>query len=157
MTKAQLTLYIDTNIKESAKASGLNLSAEFEEWLRIRLGNINEDRPKIDVDLEIAKHQAEIQKLKSQAELIKEEEFKIKEQEMVLDNIIDNMKKERITKTQKYPVILEWKDFINNKNYGIESRIHGIQFLFKQRFNKIINPLEAKELLEKRLKEKGLI
>lgn len=136
MTKSTLHLTIETNLIEIAKASGLNLSQEFEEWIKIRLGQIDDGKPIIDIDMEIAKYQAEIQKLKSQAELNKEIEFKGKEENMILDNSIDNM-----------------KQFEENLANPSDTRIHGIQFLMQKKFNKILNPLEAKELLLKRIKE----
>jgi hypothetical protein len=155
--KNHLTLYIRNDIKELAKNSGLNLSKEFEEWIKIRLGKMDEIKNDIDIDLEVAKHHAEIVKLQSQKELQTKQDFKDKEEDMVLDNIIDDMEKERTTKTDKYRIILEWKDFINHEIYGVDSHIHGIQFLFKKKFNKDLNPSEAKDLILKRLKEKGFI
>jgi hypothetical protein len=149
MVKGMLHLSIETDLIELAKQSGLNLSKEFEEWIKIRLGNIEEDKPTINVDLEIAKHQAEIQKLKNQAEIIKTQEMKGQEEIMVIDQQIANMEEFREGK--------EWKDFINDSRYGVESRIHGIQFLFQKKFNKVLNPLEAQELLENRLKERGFV
>jgi len=145
MTKVMLHLSIDPSLMELAKASGMNLSKEFEEWIKIRLGNINEDKPIVNIDLEIAKYRAEIQKLQNQAELAKEQEYKEQEEIMVIDGIIDN---ELTLKKPEQKI----EDLVLS-----DIRIHGAQFLFKQKFNKMLNPLEAKELLEKRMKERKLI
>jgi hypothetical protein len=150
-TDSLLHLSINPTLKKLAKQSGLNLSKEFEEWVKIRLGNIEEDKPIVNTELEIAKHQSEIQKhqseiqkLKSQAEFVKTEEMKAKEEVMVLDNMIDNE-----LKTFKSKAIT-WEEIVNEK-------IHGIQFLFQRKFNKTLNPLQAKELLLNRLKERKMI
>jgi post-segregation antitoxin (ccd killing protein) len=145
MTKSTLHLTIETNLIEQAKLSDLNLSAEFEEWIKIRLGNINEDKPLINTDLEIAKHMAEIQKLKNQAEIQEEQKSQEQEEVMVIDGIIDN----ELSTTKKDHPETTWDTII-------EDRIHGVQFLFQKKFHKQLNPLESKEFLENRLKERGL-
>jgi post-segregation antitoxin (ccd killing protein) len=139
MAKCHLTLYIDTDLVSLAKSSNMNISQEFEEWIKLRLGQTNEMKPVIDIDEEIAKHQVEIQKLKNQAELDKKME-NIDEMKMAtLDRIIDNM--------------IEGKNDLLNPD---DTRIHGIQFLFQKKYKELINALDAKELLLKRIKERGL-
>jgi hypothetical protein len=144
MSKAQLTLYLDSDLKALAKAKfPRGLSKEFEEWIRIRLEqpiDIKDGMPIQDYALEIAKHQSEIQKLRTEAENKKEFEATQTEENMVVDNMIDNM--------------IEYKEDLNNI---IEQRIHGLQFLIQRKFHKSLNPLQTKELLEKRIKERGLV
>src|SRR3972149_6560209 len=130
--KNHLTLYIDNDLTNLAKSSGLNLSSEFEEWIRIRLNQSFTDTPKDDTDFEIAKHQAEIQRLKSTAEIQREQMDKEKEEVMVIDGVIDNEK----DVTMKVFPETKWEDIA-------VKRTHGVQFLFKQKFNKLLNPLEA--------------
>lgn len=139
MSKNHLTLYIDTDIVSLAKSSGLNLSSEFEEWIKIRLGKMDEIKPDIDVDLEIARHKAEILKLESVNELKKEKLEAETAEKVSLDRMIDNM--------------IEFKDDMSNIS---EPRINGVQFIFKRRYNKVLNPMEAKELLLNRIKERNL-
>jgi hypothetical protein len=154
MDKALLHLSVDLELKKLAKKSGLNLSKEFEEWINIRLGQVESDKPVVNLDLEIAKHQLEIQKLQSQAILKSELELKGEEESLVVDGIIDDMINE--PKGEKYKG-KTLKDLFKDKEYGIDSKTHGIQFLFQKKFKKVLNPLEARELMEKRIKERGLI
>jgi hypothetical protein len=144
--KKTLHLYINSELVDLAKNSNLNLSAEFEEWIRIRLGNINEDKPVVDIDLEIAKYRSEILKLQNQAELDKQFENKEQEEIMVLDGIIDN---ERDTIKKNHPD-KTWDEIA-------EERINGVIFLFSKKFNKPLNRMEAKELFIKRIKERELL
>jgi hypothetical protein len=153
-TNCVLQLYINSDLKKLAKKSGLNLSKEFEEWIKIRLGQIEVDKPVVNIDLEIAKHQSEIQKLQSQVILKSELELKGKEESLVVDSVIDDMING--PKGEKYKG-KTLKDLFKDKEYGIDSKIHGIQFLFQKKFKKVLNPLEARELIEKRIKERGLI
>jgi hypothetical protein len=145
MTKVMLHLSIEPEIIELAKSSGLNLSKEFEEWLRIRLNQFHNEKPTVDIDLEVAKHHAEIVKLQSQKELSLKHESQDKEELMVIDEAIDNEIKFAKDKNN-----MDWDKLI-------EERTHGIQFLFRKKFNKELNPLQAKEILEKRIKERGLM
>jgi hypothetical protein len=139
--KNHLTLYIDNKLVNLAKVSNMNISNEFEQWLKVRLGQIhNDNEPIIDADLEIAKHEAEILKLRTKKEVKQDLEIKAKEEIMVIDNQIDNL--------------LEFHEDLKNIT---EERIHGLQYLFQKKFNKVLNPLQAKELLENRIKERGLI
>jgi hypothetical protein len=140
MPKIMLHLSINPDIANMAKSSGMNLSKEFEEWLRIRIENIGAEKPIIDRDFEIAKYRAEIQKLESQKDMEQQLKDKQKEELLVLDGVIDNM--------------VEYKDDLTNPS---DNRCHGIQFLFQRKFKKVLNPLQVKELLEKRIKERGLI
>lgn len=135
-----MTLYIDNDLVTLAKSSNMNLSAEFEEWIKIRLGKMGDETKKVcDPENEILRMRAEIQKLESQKELYLKEQNKEKEINMVLDGYIDNM--------------IEFKEDLTNPS---DSRTHGVQFLMQKKFHQIIGPLEAKELLLNRIKERGL-
>lgn len=137
--KATLHLSINKELTNLARGSGLNLSAEFEEWIKIRLGKMGDDKMSNDPDNEILKLRAEIQKLESQKDIISKEQNKQKEINMVLDGYIDNM--------------IEFKEDLTNPS---DSRMHGCQFLMQKKFHQILNPLQAKELLLNRIKERGL-
>jgi hypothetical protein len=143
MAKQTLHLSIDNNLVDIAKSMNINLSAEFEQWIRIRLNqnDIIDDKNDIiiDKDKEIAVHMSEIKKLQSQKELQKEVEERKSEESMIIDQQIDNMK-------------LFNEDLTNP---SIE-RIHGMQFLFRKKFNKELNSLQSKDLLLNRIKERGL-
>lgn len=136
-----LHLSIEPSLIELAKSSGLNLSSEFESWIKIRVGNMdNEVNNKEDTEILIAKHRAEIQRLQSQAEQEKEKANEVSAEINTLDYNIDDM--------------VKFKENFDNPE---DSRIHAIQFLFKKRYNKTLSILEAKELLINRAKDRGLI
>lgn len=137
MAKAQLTLYIDTDLKKIAKNRGFNLSREFEEWLRVRC-NMNVEAEKIeDPDKIIAEYRLKIEKMQSIKELKHQQKNIDIEKNAVLDFQIDNM-----------------RDNEEDLNDISEARIRGIQFVFKKKFNKMLNPIEAKELMDKRIAER---
>lgn len=136
MPKVHINLSLDKDIYDIAINSGLNLSQEFEEWIKIRM-NQTEENNNEDVDLLIAKTQAELSRLQSRKEIVKTEVQKAKEEVMIIDDMIEDMKKFEETEVS-------------------DMRIHGIQFLFKKKFNKTLNPLEAKELIENRISERNL-
>ena len=139
MGKTHLTLYIDNDLIVLAKSSGINLSQEFEQWIRIRMNQTADNEVKEDTELLIAKYRAEIIKLESQAERNKEIQGQKDYELKVLDDMIDNM-----------------KQFNENLADIAEVRIHGLQFLFKRKFGMDLNPFEAKEMLLNRIKERGL-
>jgi hypothetical protein len=140
-TKCVLSLYIDSDLKKLAKQSGLNLSNEFETWLKIRVGNMdNIGNEKIeDTELLIAEHFSEIKRLQTKAEIEKEQKDKGSEEQNSLDGMIDDMVK-----------------FRENLTNPTDQRVHGVQFIFKKRYNKFVNPLEAKDMLLSRIKERGI-
>ena len=137
--KNHLTLYIDNDLVNMAKNSNMNLSAEFEEWIRIRLNQSEEIKPIENIPMEIAKLQSEIHRLENLKTISIEKQTIEKEQDNSLDIIIDNMK--------------VMNEELLNPN---DAKIHGVQFIFKKRYNKILNPLQAKELLLKRIKDRNL-
>lgn len=146
--KNHLTLYIDSDLVSIAKSSGLNLSQEFEQWIKIRMNKIESESPIIDKQLEIAKHKSEIQKLESMVEQDKQIEMKQKEETMIVDNMIDNI------------IEIEMEMDMNKGKKLIDlitdAKVSGIQFLFKKKFNKNLTPVEAKQLLENRIIERGI-
>lgn len=143
--KNHLTLYIDTELRELAKASDLNLSAEFEEWVKTRLNQSYIDEPVVNVDLEIARYRAEIMKLENKKEMQNQQISREKDEIMILDGVIDNARE--MTK-MNHPETT-WESIA-------DGRMRGVQFLFKQKFKRMLNPLEAKEMLLKRIKEREL-
>ena len=138
MSKSQLHLSIDSDLKELAKNSNLNLSQEFEEWVRIRLQrNIAEDIKYTDYPLEKAKLIQEIALLESREELSKREELKEKEETMILKSFLDNIKE-----FDNLP--------LNDDN--LTKRTTGLIFIFKQRLNKIITTEQAQNMIKEGLK-----
>lgn len=141
MTKGALTLSIDTEILEMARKSDINISQTVEDILRSVLQqSVAVDEPAINIDAEVAKHMMEIKRLQTKAELMHEQADKNKEEIMIVDNMIDNM--------------VQFKDPLNPVP---DSRAHGLTFLFNKRLHKQITQLQAKEMLENRIKERGLI
>lgn len=139
MAKSTLHLTIDPELVNIAKDSGINLSSEFEEFIRFRLKQ-NIDTPEVlDIDLEKAKHIQALKVLETKAELQARQEMKDKEELMLIDHIIDN----EMEGGTKPPEIAE-------------KRGRGTAFLFKQRFNKTISTQEAVQLLNDRIKEREL-
>ena len=143
MPKSLLHLSIDTGILELAKNSGINLSGEFEEWIKVRLRMDDESMPKESIDNEIIKYQQEIQKLRSMSEIVQSKEMVEREKLMVIDNTIDNRMKykkegERISKIPK-------------------ERAKGLMFMLKKKYNDRMTEDDAAELLLKRMKERGLL
>ena len=140
MKKGLLHLSIDNDLVNLAKSSGLNLSAEFEEWLKIRMNQFDKEGPKENPELLIAEYRSKIIKLESQKQIEVNEEMKNKEKVMVIDNIIDNEEKHKKPDDR-------WEDIMEN-------RIHGLQFLFQKRFNEKLEVIQAREMLIARLKER---
>jgi len=140
MSKGFLHLSIDTELLALAKSSKLNLSGEFEEWVRIRLNQNLDQEPLIDHDLEIAKHRQQIAKHESKKAIIKTAEMKEKEKIMVVDNMIDNHLELSNDKPEHVP----------------EKRFKGLMFLFDKKFRIKLSDQEAKDILSNRIKERGL-
>ena len=142
MTKAKLNLSIDTDLLQLAKDSNLNLSSEFEEWVRIRLNHFVDNESPINFDVEKAKHQQaliELERKEKAAEEIKNKiETIVEEKNQLLDHAIDNQL--LVDKIEDVPM----------------KRFAGIKFLWKQKFNEPLTDEEAKKLLEDRIKERGL-
>lgn len=150
MAKVHINLSLDSDIYELSKTMNLNLSEEFEQWIRIRMNQYNKDeeQAKVNTELEIAKHIAEIKKLQTQAEMEKEQKDKEDRETKFIDYTIDNINSIELS-------------IESNKGKSIEeliddSKIHGIQFIFKKKFNKTLDYLQAKELILNRIKERGL-
>lgn len=140
MAKPRLNLTIDADLLELAKASDLNLSAEFEEFLKIRLNQNLPDNEKIDFDKEYTRLQMELRKLESKKELVEKQDMKEQERLMVLDHAIDNELEIDSCKVIDIP----------------ENRANGIVYLFKKKFNENLTSEQAKKLLSDRIKERGL-
>lgn len=143
--KSHLTLYVDNEVKNLAKSSNFNLSQEFEDWLRVRLNMKNKEVLENnieDADKLIAEYRMKIEKLQSAKELDKELEMQKSEQKQVIYFQIDNMIENNEPLQEPFEPL----------------RIKGIQFIFKKKFNIIMNTLEARETLlngiEQYLKEK---
>lgn len=157
MSKANVTLYIDSELKDFAIQSGLNLSKEFEEWIRIRVNKFEVEKTAEDPDLIIAQHRAEIMKLETQKEQRSNMEMKKKEEDMVLDNSVDNliecsMAEENARKEGRTYIserAFEW-------NEQILLKATGLVFLFKKKFNKKLDVSEAKEMILAKLRDKGI-
>ena len=138
MAKGRLSLTVDHELVELAKNSNINLSAEFEEWIRIRLNkHMEEDNEIVDYALERAKLQQQISLLASKEELAKNQEHKDKEELMILDGYVEN--------------ILEFEPN-GIKEDELIKRSHGLVFLFKSKLNKVISIDQAKELLRTKIK-----
>ena len=137
MAKGRLSLTVDSELVELAKNSNLNLSAEFEEWVRIRLQqNIAKDIEHTDYPLEKAKLIQQISLLESREALSQRQGLKDKEEKMILDNFISNIKEFDILP-------------LNDNDLGL--RVRGLIFLYKQKINKKITTEEATELIKKGL------
>lgn len=139
MPKSFLHLSIDTDLLTLAKNSNINLSAEFEDFIKFRMGQETKEVNNVNPDMEIAKLKQEIARMESIKVIKVSEEQKQKEHIMVLDLIIDNEIK--YTKPEEIA----------------EKRFTGLQYLFKQKFNEKLPEGQAKELITKRLKERALI
>lgn len=140
MAKVHLNLSIEKEIHDLAKTSNFNLSEEFEDWLRVRLNMKNKDileQNGEDPDKLIAEYRMKIQKLQSVKEMKKEEDMKKTEQEQIMDFQIENMIKNNEPLEEPFDPL----------------RIRGIQFVFKKKFNIIMNTLEARESLSNRIQE----
>lgn len=150
--KKTLHLSIDSNLTDLAKTSGLNLSQEFEEWIRIRLNQNNDLNPTVDTEMEIAKHKSEILRLEQEAKVQKTREMEDSEREALIEkatNALLNWKKQKDAG--------EFQDRHFDWNREIDTYAKQLQFVFKKRLNiNLNNLLEARELIIKKLKEKGI-
>ena len=120
-----LHLSIDPNIVSLAKASNINLSNEFEQWLKIRL-NQQDIKPQVDIELEKAKLKAELDRLNT----LETEGREKKDEETLINDAVDHI--------------------LNTEGYDDSNRIHGVQWIIKKRFGKTITEEQAVELIEKR-------
>lgn len=144
MTKAKINLSIDADLYEFIKNykavnTDFNISQELEEWIRIKMGHQNNETEIVDYDKEKARLLMELRQLESKEELAKREDEKEDMKIKTIDHAIDNAIKFG-KKIEEIP----------------DDRKNGVAFLFKSRYNVDITPLEAKELLENRIKERGL-
>jgi hypothetical protein len=149
-TKCVLQLYINTELKKLAKGSGMNLSQEFEEWIRIRLNQSQKEEESIDIPMEIAKRKEEILRLE-QREKIKETEISEEQQkDTLIDKVSDTFLhwKERKDRGEFQSKTIKW-------NNELDTSIRQLQFVFKKRLDIILNSLIAKDLILNKLKEKG--
>lgn len=141
--KVPLHLTIDADLLDYAKkmkGETINsLSEEFEEWLKIRINQDIKTDETFDYDKEYTRIQMELKKLESKKEMKNNQEMKDKEKLAVIDLTIDNEIK--YTKPEE----------IANK------RFVGLKYLFNQKFNEKLTDIQAIELLNNRLKERGLI
>ncbi len=132
MGKGRLSLTVDNNLVELAKNSGLNLSAEFEEWVKIRLGKqIEQIREVKDFNLEKAKLLQDLALLESQEELAKKEENKQKEEEMIINSYIENV-----------------KEFLPQDDDDWNKRYDGLVFIMKRKLKKDITREQAKKIID---------
>lgn len=143
MVKGVLHLSIEPELISLAKSMGINLSQEFEDWIRIRMNQVKKNdiqKTEDEANKLIAQHRIEIMKLESEREKIKEQELNKDLEKEVIDFQIDNIIENKGSLTDIDPL-----------------RFAGLQFVFKKKFGKILNSLEAKDLIEKRIKERGLV
>lgn len=145
VSHTHLTLYIPSELKRLAKASGLNLSAEFTEWIKIRLNQMPIENESIDYEKKAAALKQELSicenKIKAQEEVKNKIEQLENEKAEVLNGIID--RNNALTFPQKPIELLE--------------KTSGIKYFWKQKFNEVISDEEAKEMLRQQLIERGLI
>lgn len=142
--KNHLTLYVDSDLVQLAKTSKLNLSKEFEDWIKIRLNqfeNGDKTMTQEESDKLIAEHLAEISRLKANKEIIQEKEDKYKEEEEVITEIAKNINEVDVNKRG-----LSYND-------AIEEHLNAVVYIFKKRFNKDIDTLQAKDLIIAKLNE----
>ena len=140
MSKATLHLSIDTDLLELAKNMDLNLSAEFEDWIRIRTGNMdNNNEEKVDYDKEYARLQMELKRLESKKEMEARQEDLDKRKVAAIDRTIDQEMEN--TEASKIPA----------------NRSSGLIYIFKSAFNVNLTEKEAVELIENRMKERNLL
>ena len=153
MAKPRLSLTIEQNLLDLAKASGLNLSAEFEEFLRIRLNakEVIENKGHVDLDNEIAQHEEALIILKNKRSLV-DINKSIKDQiNYTLDYAIDSA----LEQGNKL------EDLAVNRSRGVSYIImllSGIAAfdILTRKLNKSYSELDAQKLLEDRIKERGL-
>jgi FtsZ-binding cell division protein ZapB len=143
MPKTHIDLSIDSDVYVIAKTLRINLSNEFEQWIRIRTNTYEEKTEIQNIDVEIAKRQAEIEELKRKDEMLKSKQQQEKDEQESLSRVIDNM-------------ITAHEDKEINWQTHIQMSASGVQLLYKRRFNRYITFKEAVELLEAKLKEKGI-
>lgn len=147
MAKSLLHLSIDTDLLSLAKQSNLNLSSEFESWIKIRINqmdNMNEsENSNLDIDREMLRLRNELTRLQNEKERQASEEMKQKELNGFLDynlEIINKNKKENQTLEEK-----------------ITERVNGLKYLYKNKYHKLLTDTKIIKLFVDRAKEKGLL
>lgn len=140
MPRSHINLSIDTDIYRVAKDLKINLSSEFEQWIKIRMDSQIDKIDNANIDIEIAKHQEAIESLKKSLEIRSSKEQQEKDENESLEKVIKNMIDSHDDKG------IDW-------NTHIQMSASGVQLLYKRRFNKYITFKEAVELLQKKLKE----
>lgn len=142
MPKSQLHLSVETDLLELAKNMGINLSNEFENWIKIRVNQKEATNTKEELDLEIAKHKEAILMLENQNSEKERLEKQFKEEDSTISNIADN----EIANKNKD---MKWKQVI-------AIRASGIMAIWRRRFNKYLTMSQAITMLEEKLKAKGI-
>lgn len=142
--KTPIHLTIDAELYElimnyKAVHTDFSISQELEEWIKIKINHQDQESETFDYDKEKARLVMEMRKLESRKELSNRQEEQDKVKQATIDHIIDNQ--------------LEY----SNAGEVAELRKDGLVFLWKSRYNETINPLQAKEMIETRLKERGLL
>jgi len=158
MTKAKLNLSIDTDLLDLAKNftdsnnEKLNLSQEFEEWVKIRIQkNINMEVERVDYDFEKAKLRQDLALLESKQELFNREELKEKEEEMIINQIVNNLKN---TKKEKEDYLFQTENIrkkVRIKEDDIIEKANAIVYIFKKKLDKKITVEKAKEIIKEKL------
>ena len=141
MAKPRLSLTIEQNLLDLAKASGLNLSAEFEEFLRIRLNakEVIENKGHVDLDNEIAQHEEALIILKNKRSLVD----------------INKSIKDQINYTLDYAIDSALEQGNKLEDLAV-NRSRGVSYILTRKLNKSYSELDAQKLLEDRIKERGL-
>lgn len=131
MAKPSLHITISPELIDIAKNSNINLSQEFEQWLKIRLSQST--AVVVDYNLEISKRQEEIEILKAKSQLQDKVKSKEDQRTRLIDSIINGQ-----------------------SNIILSERWKGLQGILRDRMNEILTDEEARSLLNNRLKERGL-
>lgn len=142
MPKCHINLSMERDVYELAKAFNINLSKEFEEWIKIRANSDIETKEE-NFDIQLAKHKEAILYIEKRKQIQNESVNRLNEENEVVNMIVKRLIENHIEQN------LNWKDDI---------RMHGsgLQAIYKRRFNKLISINEAFEILENKLKEKGV-
>lgn len=146
--KTPIHLTIDSDLYEhimtyKALHKDFSISEKLEEWIRIVINEHDDEPETLNYDSEKAKLLLELKKLESKKELHERTDEREKEITEVIDRQIDNC--------------LEYLKPSEKPSDVPDMRKVGLTFMLKSRFKKQINPLEAKDMIENRMKERGLI
>ena len=141
MPKVHLNISLENDVYEIAKNMNINLSNEFERWIKIRLGQREETKEE-DLTLEIAKHKEAIATIEAKSiEQNRMKELNAKE-DLMIEQIVNNMINDKNEDSL-------WKDIIN-------LRALGLQTIWARRFNKRLTTPQACDLITNKLIEKGI-